>query len=248
MRALLLPFALALFAAPLLSQTAPTAQPAADPEKELATLKSRYEDFGCLKCYGAEDAMLAPQAGRVVFFGDSITAVWGREVGTFFPGKPYVNRGISGQTTSQMLLRFQQDVVRLHPELVVILAGTNDVAANTGPMTPEMTEDNLTSMVELAAANHIRVVMASVTPALDFPWRRGLNPAPKIRTLNAWIRSYAASHGLVYLDYYRALADADGGMKPGMSKEGVHPSEAGYAVMGPLAEKAVAEAMSRPKP
>jgi lysophospholipase L1-like esterase len=192
--------------------------------------------------YRAADAALpAEEKGRVVFYGDSITDAWGRSVGTFFPGKPYVNRGISGQTTPQMLVRFRQDVVDLHPEAVVILAGTNDIAGNTGPSTPEMTEDNFKSMVEIAKANGIRVILASVTPVATYPWRPSVTDVPaKIAVINAWLKDYCAQEKLTYLDYWTAMAGPDGGMKPGISLDGVHPNAAGYAMMGPLAEAALA--------
>src|SRR6185437_2063314 len=178
---------------------------------------------------------------RVVFFGDSITDAWGRlpDTGEFFPAQPYVNRGISGQTTEQMVVRFRQDVIDLHPAAVVILAGTNDVAGNTGPMTPEMTEDNFRSMADLAHANGIKVILASITPAFDYPWRPGMEPAPKIRAINAWLKDYCEQHGYTYLDYYTSLTDSEGGMKPGISFDGVHPNEKGYAIMAPLAQAAI---------
>jgi lysophospholipase L1-like esterase len=204
-------------------------------------------DFANLHRYAAANATLDPmEKGRVVFFGDSITDAWVRNGGTFFPGKPYVNRGISGQTTPQMLVRFRQDVIDLHPAAVVILAGTNDIAGNTGPSTLEMIEDNLTSMAELAQANHIHVILASVLPVADYPWRKGLEPAPKIKALNDWIADYCAQKKFTYLDYYTAMASLDGGMKPGISIDGVHPNAAGYAIMEPLAEAAIAKAM-KPK-
>ena len=160
----------------------------------------------------------------------------------FFPGKPYVNRGISGQTTEQMVVRFRQDVINLHPQAVVILAGTNDIAGNTGPETQAMIEDNFRSMVDLARANNIRVVLASVLPAAAYPWKPSAgDPAEKIRALNDWLKSYAASQNITYLDYYSAMAGPDGGMKPGISIDGVHPNAAGYAIMEPLAEKALAQ-------
>ena len=193
---------------------------------------------------GANAALPAPVPGedRVVFFGDSITDAW--PLATYFPGKPYVNRGISGQTTPQMLVRFRQDVMQLQPKVVVILAATNDLAQNTGPETLAQIEGYFTSMCELARANGIRVVLASVTPVLDYPWRPGLDPGPKVAALNAWLRSYAQQHGLVYLDYFSAMADARGAMRQGLSiGDGVHPSPAGYAIMAPLAERAITEAL-----
>jgi lysophospholipase L1-like esterase len=212
--------------------------------EQIAAMEAKLADWPQLGRYKAENAALAPVASgeeRVVFYGDSITDGWGRGPGRgdFFPGKPYVNRGISGQTTPQMLVRFRQDVIDLHPAAVVILAGTNDIAGNTGPMTPEMTEDNFRSMVELAKANGIRVILASITPAADYPWRPGLGPVAKINALNVWLQGYCADHSLVYLDYYTAMADANGAMKPGLSFEGVHPNANGYAVMTPLAQAAI---------
>ncbi len=187
----------------------------------------------------------APGENRVVFMGDSITDAWGRSTGIFFPGEPYVNRGISGQTTPQMLIRFWPDVIALQPRVVVILAGTNDVAGNTGPSTPEMIQDNFMAMADLATANGIRVVLASILPAADYPWRPGIDPKPVIRSLNAWMRQYCAQKGYVYLDYYSAMVNADQGMKQELTIDGVHPNAAGYAVMSPLAEKAIAEALAK---
>jgi acyl-CoA thioesterase I len=203
-------------------------------------------DWANLARYRDQNAQLAPLApgeARVVFYGDSITDGWGRVQGTFFPGKPYVNRGISGQTTPQMLVRFRQDVVALKPKVVVILAGTNDIAGNTGPSTPEMIQDNFKSMVDIAKANDIRVVLASILPASDYPWKPGLNPGPKIVALNTWLKQYAASRDLVYLDYYSAVVDGKLGMKPELASDGVHPTRAGYDIMTPLAERAVADAL-----
>lgn len=183
---------------------------------------------------------------RVVFLGDSITDGWGRRQGSvFFPGKPYVNRGISGQTTPQMLIRFQQDVVSLKPAVVVILAGTNDIAGNTGPTTNEQIEDNFKSMIAIAKQNHIKVVLASVTPAFAYPWRPGVHPVQRILALNGWLRQEAAEQGLVYLDYFSAMADQQDGMKPELTVDGVHPNAAGYRVMAPLAEQAIREALGR---
>jgi len=145
-----------------------------------------------------------------------------------------------------MLVRFRQDVVDLHPEAVVILAGTNDIAGNTGPSTPEMIEDNFRSMAEIAKANGIRVILASVTPVAQYPWRpEVLDTAAKVEALNAWIKNYCAQEKLTYLDYWTAMAGPDGGMKPGISKDGVHPNGAGYAIMQPLAEAAIAETAAK---
>jgi lysophospholipase L1-like esterase len=206
-------------------------------EQQLAT------DWAQLYAYKAANAGLAPPTageGRVVFYGDSITQGW--DIAKSFPGKPYVNRGISGQTTPQMLVRFRQDVIALKPQVVVILAGTNDIAQNTGPETLEQIEDNFASMAELARANNIRVVLSSITPVYDYPWRAGMQPVQKIAALNGWLRSYAAAHGEVYLDYYSAMQDERHGLPVALSPDGVHPNAAGYAVMAPLAEKAIGEA------
>ena len=184
-----------------------------------------------------------PDETRVVLYGDSITEVWARYFDAMFPGKPYIGRGISGQTTPQMLVRFRQDVVALKPRVVVILAGTNDIAGNTGPSTLEMIEDNLASMCEIARANGIRVVLASVLPVYDYPWKRGLEPAPKIIALNSWMKRYAESNGHIYLDYHTAMADERGGLRAELARDGVHPTEAGYRLMAPLLEQAIARAL-----
>lgn len=206
-------------------------------------------DFGGLTHYRAADSALPrPAAGenRVVFIGDSITESWKIEgpAGTF-PGKPYINRGIGGQTTPQMLVRFRQDVIELQPRVVVIMAGTNDIAGNIGPLPLEQTEGNLASMADLATKHGIRVVLCSVTPTIDYPWNRGLNPAPKIVALNAWIKDYATQNNYVYVDYYSALKDKRGGLPPSLSNDGVHPLPAGFAIMAPLAEAGIEKAVAR---
>jgi len=203
-------------------------------------------DWANLARYREENAALPAPArneNRVVFFGNSITEGFAPRFPTLFPGKAYIGRGISGQTTPQLLVRFNQDVVALKPRVVVILAGTNDIAGNTGPSTIEMIEDNLRSMAEVAKAHGIRVVMSSVLPVYDYPWRPGLEPAPKIIALNAWMKDYARKNGAVYLDYHSAMSDSRGGMRDGLSSDGVHPTEAGYRVMAPLAAAAIAKAM-----
>jgi len=187
----------------------------------------------------------AVRGAQVVFMGNSITEGWKKY---WFTGKPYVNRGIGGQTTPQMLVRFHQDVIALHPAVVVILAGTNDIAGNTGPSTLEMIEDNLAGMSEMARANGIQVVLCSVLPVFDYPWRPGLEPAPKIVALNAWIKSYAARVGAVYLDYHSAMADERQGLRADLTTDGVHPNEAGYRLMAPLAERAIAQALLQNAP
>lgn len=226
-----------------------TMPPASVIAEQVASMQQLLSDWPQLGRYRADNAQLpapAPGEARVVFFGDSITDAWGRAKGTrFFPGKPYINRGISGQTTAQMLLRFRQDVIGLHPAAVVILAGTNDIAGNTGLATLPMIEDNFRSMTELAQAHHIRVILASVLPVSDYPWHPGLQPASKVRALNAWLKSYAASNGATYLDYYSALANAQGGMDSRLASDGVHPTPAGYMIMAPLAQRAIERALAK---
>jgi lysophospholipase L1-like esterase len=236
---------LLLCVAPRLSQAQTPQQPAATPAR-MSDEERFHSDWANLARYRADNAALgAPAAGtrRVVFMGNSITEGWAPRFATMFPGKPYVGRGISGQTTPQMLVRFRQDVIALKPAVVVILAGTNDIAGNTGPSTLEMIEDNLASMTEVAQANGIKVVLSSVLPVFDYPWKPGLQPAPKIVALNAWIKRYAASRGAVYLDYHTAMADERHGMRAGLADDGVHPNEAGYRIMATLAEQAIAAAL-----
>jgi lysophospholipase L1-like esterase len=203
-------------------------------EREWAYL-SRYRD--------ANQQLSPPAPGerRVVFYGDSITDNW--PVEKSFPGKPYLNRGIGGQTTAQMLVRFRQDVIDLKPAVVLILGGTNDIAGNGGETTVKAIEDNLQSMAELARLNHIAVVLSSVLPTNDYPWRPGRKPADKIAELNRWIAAYCREQHLVYLDYYSAVVAPNRDMKHDLTKDGVHPNEAGYAVMAPLAEEAIEQAL-----
>ena len=205
-------------------------------------------DWGNLGRYRQANADLRPALRgekRVVFYGNSITEGWAPRFAAMFPGKPYIGRGIGGQTTPQMLVRFRQDVVALKPKVVVILAGTNDIAGNTGPSSLEMIQDNLASMAEIARANGIRVVLSSVLPVYDYRWRPGLEPALKIVALNRWMRDYARRHGHVYLDYHTAMADARQGMRAELSDDGVHPNEAGYRVMAPLADHAIRTALKK---
>lgn len=229
---------------PLLSAAVETLQPA-----QVRQMQQRLSDWPQLDHYRQRNAALpAPRAGtpRVVFFGDSITEGWGEtDSPRFFPGKGYLNRGISGQTTAQMLLRFRQDVIALQPALVVILAGTNDIAGNTGPASQAMIEDNLHSMVELAQAHGIKVVLASVLPVSAYPWRPGLQPAGQVRALNDALKRYAAENTLVYLDYHAAMQNSAGGLDTELADDGVHPTAAGYARMAPLAEAAIATALKR---
>ena len=219
---------------------------AQDLEKQKRLLDALQNDWPNLAKYRDANAKLpppAPNENRVVFMGNSITEGWADFFPTMFPGKPYINRGIGGQTTPQMVVRFHQDVIALRPKVVVILAGINDIAGNTGPATLEMIEDNLRAMTEMAKANGVRVVLSSVLPAYDFPWRRGMEPAQKVVALNGWMKNYAATAGAIYLDYHSAMADARQGMREGLSSDGVHPTLAGYRLMAPLVEKAIAEAL-----
>lgn len=209
---------------------------------------SYAQDWTNLNRYRNENTKLGlPSSGenRIVFMGNSITEGWGKACPNFFSGKPYINRGISGQTTPQMLVRFRADVIDLMPAVVIILAGTNDIAGNTGPSTLEMIEDNIISMAELAKANDIKVVLSSVLPAFDYPWKPGLNPAEKIPAMNEIIKNYADKNGIIYLDYYTSMVDERKGLKDEYTKDGVHPNEAGYKVMEPLAEEAIARALSQ---
>ena len=206
------------------------------------------QDWANTARFKDENAKLTSPAkgeNRVVFMGNSITEGWIRTHPDFFAGKPYVNRGISGQTTPQMLVRFRPNVINLKPALVVILAGTNDIAGNTGPSTLEMIMDNLISMTELAKANNIKVVLSSVLPAFDYPWKPGMEPAMKIVKLNEMIKKYADDHGIVYIDYFSSMADERNGLKKELSGDGVHPNDAGYKVMEPLVEAAIKKALNQ---
>ena len=210
-------------------------------------LKLNAQDWPNLNRFRAENTALGlPVNGesRVVFLGNSITQGWIEARPEFFAKRPYINRGISGQTTPQMLVRFRQDVIALQPKVVVILAGTNDIAGNTGPSTLEMIEDNLASMSELASANGIQVVLSSVLPVYDYPWKPGLKPAEKIVTLNAWIKQYCAKKGFIYLDYFSSMVDERNGMKAALTKDGVHANLEGYKVMEPLVEAAIRNALT----
>jgi lysophospholipase L1-like esterase len=216
--------------------------------------ETRLKDWPALARYGENNKKVLPPAKneqRVVFMGDSITDSWDDPaMGGFFPGKPYIDRGISGQTTPQMLIRFRRDVIELHPKVVVILAGTNDIAGNTGPTTLEAIEDNLSSMAELATAHGIRVVLASLLPVSDYEVRDGKpinqttrRPPAQIIALNNWISEYAKAHRYVYLDYFSAMVDDKGFLKDELSNDGLHPNPQGYVVMAPLAEAAIAASL-----
>lgn len=211
-------------------------------------------DYGELTRYRDADATVkspAPGENRVVFFGDSITDMW--KLAGSFPGKPYINRGISGQTTSQMLVRFRQDVINLQPKAVVILAGTNDIAGNTGPIADADIEANFASLAELAGAHDIHVIFSSILPIHNYtPESRELfaqRPVDRILILNRWLENYCSSNALVYLDYFSSMVDSKGLLKRDLAQDGLHPNQAGYAIMAPVAqagiEKALAQAKSR---
>ena len=229
-----------------------TTPPPAVPPEELAAYRAsqaeaQTRDWPNLCFYKSDNARLAAgpvSARQVVFMGDSITQGWGLADAAFFAGG-WVNRGISGQTTPQMLARFQADVVALKPRVVHIMAGTNDVAGNTGPTSVADIQNNVIAMVTLAKANRIGVVLASIPPAKVFSWAPALTPADQIRGLNAWLKAYAAREGLTYVDYAAAMATPDGAMKPELTFDGVHPNAAGYAVMAPLARAGLTRALAR---
>lgn len=217
-------------------------------DDEKAYFEKLKTDWPNLECFREANAKLGlPKEGenRVVFMGNSITIGWIEMHPEFFAGKSYVDRGISGQTTPQMLVRFRQDVVDLKPAVVVILAGVNDIAGNTGPSTLEMIEGNLASMAEIAKANKIKVIMCSVLPAYDFPWNPGVQPAEKIYALNQWIKKYAGENKHLYLDYFTSMADEKKGLKKEFTYDGVHPNLAGYKVMEPLVEEAIKEVLGK---
>ena len=209
---------------------------------------NQTNDWPNLRRYRNENAKIslpAANENRVVFMGNSITDGWINASPEFFSKNNYLDRGISGQTTPQMLIRFRQDVIDLHPKAVVILAGINDIAGNTGPSSLEMIEDNLASMAQLAKANGIKVVMCSVLPAYSFPWRPGIDPVQKIIDLNKWIKHFAEKNNLVYVDYYNAMVDERKGLQEKYSKDGVHPNEEGYRIMEPLVEKGISKALGK---
>ncbi len=245
------------------SSQAPAAQPPTAPAStcpEMATAltalirnDARLADWPALGRYrDANRALQAPSAGdqRVVFMGDSITDAWQQPRFSFFPGKPYVDRGISGQTTPQMLVRFRRDVIELKPKAVVILAGTNDIAGNTGPMSDEDIQANLASMSELAHANNIKVVLSSITPVSAYHTvaPRGVpqtttRPMSRIQKLNDWMKAYAAAHDDTYLDYFSAMTDQSGLMRTELTEDDLHPNAKGYEIMAPLAQAAIDKAL-----
>ncbi|MBT8281303.1 MAG: SGNH/GDSL hydrolase family protein [Muriicola sp.] len=211
-------------------------------------LSTIAQDWAQLGIYQQANQVLAQNNSmekKIVFFGNSITIGWLNTQPAFFKDKPYINRGIGGQTTPQMLIRFRQDVIDLKPTVVVILAGTNDIAGNTGPMTLEETLSNLKSMTELAQANNISVILCSVLPASDYPWKPGLRPDLKIPKLNAMIKKYAEENGAIYLDYFSAMVNDQQGLDPDLANDGVHPTKKGYEIMAPLAEIAIKSALRK---
>ena len=246
---LMLCSALAAPAAVLAQTPTPAAQKAADKAYHRQQEYLLHNDWPNLARYATANQRLPTPAAatRVVLIGNSIIEGWVKADSAFFAGQPYayIGRGISGQTSGQLLLRFRQDVINLHPTVVVLLVGINDVAENSGPYTPQNTLHNLLTMVELAQAHAIRVVLCSVTPATDFWWHKGLNPGPKIVALNQQIKAYADQHHLTYLDYHTALADEKQGLKKAYGSDGVHPNLAGYRVMEPLLNQAVAATLKQ---
>ncbi len=204
------------------------------------------QDWADLNRYKAANKMIGlPDSNetKIVFMGNSITEGWSKFSPEFFSDKSYINRGISGQTTPQMLLRFRQDVLNLNPKVVVILAGTNDIAENTGPISLEMIMDNIKSMAELARSNNVKVILSSILPAYDYSWKPGLDPAHKIIKLNEMIKNYSKEKGIYYLDYFSAMVDSRKGLKNEFTYDGVHPNKAGYEVMCPLVERAIAKVL-----
>jgi len=237
----------------LSAQTQTQQPPQFTPEQREAFRKAADErmrkDWAYLKKYEAQNVKLltSTKASGPVFIGDSITEFWWRYDSVFWKTNNYIDRGISGQTSSQMLVRFRPDVVDLHPQVVLINAGTNDIAENTGPISLEHIFGNIVSMAEIAAANNIRVVLSSVLPAYDFSWKQGLAPAEKIIKLNSMIKDYATKHNLAYVDYWTALKDEKNGLQSTYTFDGVHPNLDGYKVMAPLARNAIDETLKSTK-
>jgi len=226
----------------------PPAPPLPPPLRQVAQL---IDDYGNTARYAADNAKIqspAPGEERVVFMGDSITDGWGRgaQPAPFFPGKPYINRGISGQTTAQMLLRFYPDVIALQPKAVLILAGTNDIGGNLGPVTLESIEQNLMAMADMASANHIKVILASLTPVCDYHRPQTMTrPPEKINALNRWIKDYTARKHFTYLDYFNSTVDDKGFFKTEITDDGLHPNAKGYEIMAPLAQQAIDQALGK---
>ena len=251
MRILLAAVLLALVAQQAAPPPVPNCPELAVAMNTLVRNDARMRDWANLGRYRDANRTLGAAPARVVFMGDSITDSWPQRVPEFFANKPYVGRGISGQTTPQMLVRFRRDVIELKPAVVVILAGTNDIAGNTGPITDEEIEGNLASMAELAKAHGIRVVLASITPVSAYHTsptgipQTTQRPMTRIRAINAWIQDYAAANGHVYLDYFSAMVDSARLLQTDLSADDLHPNVKGYAIMGPLAEAAISRATQR---
>jgi lysophospholipase L1-like esterase len=208
------------------------------------------QDWANLNYYRKANTLLenpADNEDRVVFMGNSITEFWKNIHPDFFVGKTYVNRGIGGQTTSQMLLRFRADVINLHPKVVVFLGGTNDIAGNTGDVTLDMIEDNIFSMIELARANDISVVLCSVLPVFEYPWSPGKQPAEKIIELNRALRFYSETHGITFVDFHTPMKDERNGLRLELGEDGVHPNVSGYLIMEPLVEEAIKKELQKIK-
>ena len=236
-------FRTAIVACAVLAASASAQPPMSEAEQRLHT------DWAFLARYREANAALpaGEKHPRIVFLGDSITEGWvGKDPAFFTAGR--IGRGISGQTTPQMVVRFRQDVIELKPAVVQIMAGTNDIAGNTGPISEAETQGNIRTMVELAQANGIRVILASIPPAAAFPWRPGIAPGPIVVRLNTWLKRYAAATGSVYADYWTALRDDGLGIRAGLASDGVHPTVAGYAAMDPVAERAIKAALAQPAP
>lgn len=240
--------ALNLIALPTLAQP-PAFQPSDQLRQQIQQLQQRLQDWAQLEVYSQANTTLAPpvpRENRVVFFGDSITDFW--NLTTYFPDRPYINRGISGQTTPQMLIRFRPDVIALKPRVVVILAGTNDLAGNTGPTTSDQIQDNYASIAELAKVHQIRVVLSSVLPIHDYSATQnstGRSPT-KIEALNQWLKGYCTTSDCIYLDYYSAMLDTNGMLRAELSDDGLHPNAKGYSIMAPLAAAAIQQALRSP--
>ncbi|MEZ2338684.1 SGNH/GDSL hydrolase family protein [Mucilaginibacter sp. RCC_168] len=204
------------------------------------------DDWAALSHYALENKQIGdpkPGENRVVFLGSSIFERWKTTVPEFFKDKPYLDRGISGQISGQLLIRFRQDVINLKPKAVIILAGSNDIASNYGHLTNEYIMNNIRSMVELAKLHHIKVILCAYLPVFDYPWRKGIEPAGKIIALNKLIKTYAAENNLTLLDYFTPFVDERNGQKPGLTTDGVHPNAAGYQVMATVTEQAIAKAL-----
>ena len=206
------------------------------------------QDWANLNYYRKANTLLenpADNEDRIVFMGNSITEFWKTIHPDFFLGKSYINRGIGGQTTSQMLLRFRADVINLHPKVVVFLGGTNDIAGNTGDVTLDMIEDNIFSMIELAKANDITVVLCSVLPVFDYPWSPGKEPAQKIIELNKALRFYAETHDITFVEFHTPMKDERNGLRLELGEDGVHPNVSGYLIMEPLVEEAISKELQK---